>query len=145
MAFLGRGQIHFHQEMARKPHTKHRQANALAQFQPQHRQADGNAQTGGHHHIQIAVVRVIVVVHIARKAQVGVEKVVELAQLVQSVCAGQDAALQSCRPVVHVAEHLLNVQRGKFILRQADGGFQQGELVVTLHQTGEVVQGAGGL
>ena len=42
--------------------------------------------------------------------------------------------------LVHITQHLLHVQVGVFVLRQADGCFQKREVLVTLHQAGKVLQ-----
>ena len=46
---------------------------------------------------------------------------------------------------VDLVEHLLDVHLRELVLRQADGGFHQGKLVIALHQGGEVIQGRGQL
>ena len=54
---------------------------------------------------------------------------------------GWQAALEPRLKLVNIAEDLLDVQVEVFVLRQADGGLEQRELRVALHQTGKVLQG----
>ena len=84
-------------------------------------------------------------VDVAAKAQLLVEKLVQLTQLVQGVRLGHQATLELGAELVYLAQHLLNVQAGVFVLGQADRGFQQGKLVIALHQGGEVVECRGQL
>ena len=143
MAFLRVGEVELDQKMPRKTHAMHPQPHALAQLQPQHGQADGNAQALGQDHVDEAVVRVVVMVHVAGEAQFFIEKMVQFAQLVQRLGVGHQAAFELGAHHVHFVQHLLDVQTREFILRQADGGFQQGKIVVALHQGGEIVQRRG--
>ena len=47
-------------------------------------------------------------------------------------------------PVLLLAQHLLDVEVGVFVLGHADGGFQQGKLVVALDERGEILERRGG-
>ncbi len=52
------------------------------------------------------------------------EELVERAQLLQGCCVGRDAALEAGQQLVHIAQHLLHIQVGIFVLRQAGNGLQ---------------------
>ena len=116
------------------------QAQALRQLDPQHRQRDLDAAPRAQHHVEVAVVRVAVVVDVAAEAQVAKEELVERAQPLQRRGIGGQAALQARQQLVDVAQHLLHVEIGVFVLRQAGRRFQQREMVVALHQRAEVFQ-----
>jgi hypothetical protein len=57
------------------------QSNALRQLQPQHRQADGDTSARAQHHMQVAVVGIVVIIEVAAKAKFVKEKLIEKAQL----------------------------------------------------------------
>ena len=63
------------------------------------------------------------------------EKLVERAQTLHGRRIRRDASLQTGQQLVYIAENLLDIEFGVFVLSQADGGFQQREMLVALHQT----------
>ena len=89
----------------------------------------------------MAVVRVAVVIDIAAEAQVAKEELVERAQALQRRRIGRNPALQPSQQLVDVAQHLLHIEVRVFVLRNADGGFEQRKVVVALHQRAEVLEG----
>ena len=77
LAFVWVRQMHFHQEMPGKADTISLQTNLAGQLQPQQRQANRNTPAGTQHHMQIAVVGVVVVVGVARKTHFFEKELVE--------------------------------------------------------------------
>ena len=126
--------------MAGEAHAAGVQAETLGQLDPEHRQRDLDAAARAQHHVDVAVVRVAVVVDVAAEAQVAEEELVERAQPLQRRRVGRDPALQARQQLVDVAEDLLHVQIGVFVLGDAGRGLQERELVVALHQHAEVLQ-----
>ena len=126
--------------MPRKRHTTRIQAQPAGQLQPQHRQCDRYAAPGFEHSIEVAVVRVVVVVDVAAKAQITKKELIERAQLLQRRRIQRQPALDACQQLIHIAQHLLHVQFGVIVLSQTDGGFQQRKVLITLNQTGEILQ-----
>jgi hypothetical protein len=55
---------------------------------------------------------------------------------------GRDTALQAREQLVQVAKHLLQIEIGVFVLRDAGRGFQQREMLIALHQGAEILQRA---
>jgi len=116
---------HLDEEMPREGHPGRLQPQALRQLQPQHRQRDGDAAARAQHGMQVAVVRRVVVVGVAGKAQLAVEEMVQQAQALQLARVGRQPPRQARLQRVHVGQHLLHVQLGIFVLRQAGGRLQQ--------------------
>ena len=135
------GQQHLHHEVARKTHPAHMQTQPLGQLHPQHRQADGNAPPRAQHRIQVAVVGVVVIVDVARKAQVGIKELVEHVQPLQRRGIAGQASADAGLHLVHIAQQLLHIQLGVLVLRDAGGGFEQRKVLVALHQASEILQG----
>ena len=113
----------------------------LGQFHPQHRQADGNAPACAQHRVQVAVVGVVVVVDVARKAQVGIKELVEHVQPLQRRGIAGQAPADAGLHLVHIAQQLLHIQLRVLVLRDAGGGFEQRKVLVALHQASEILQG----
>ena len=120
--------------MPRKRHAARIQAQAHGQFQPQHRQRDRDAPAGAQHGIEETVVRVVVVVDVAAKTQVPKKELVQCAQALQLGRIARQAALEAGQQLIDIAQHLLHIELRVFVLRQADGGFEQGEMRIALHE-----------
>ena len=126
--------------MPRKRHAARIQAHAHGQFEPQHRQRDWNAPARAQHGVEVAVVRVVVVVDVAAKAQVPKKELVQRAQPLQLGRIARQAALEAGQQLIDIAQHLLHIELRVFVLRQADGSFQQGKMRIALHEAGEILQ-----
>src|SRR4051812_844912 len=116
--------------MAGEADTARMQAYALRKLYPEDGQRDLDAAARAQHHVEIAVVRVAIVVDVAAEAQVTEEELVERAQPLQCRGVGWNAALQAREQLVDVTQHQLQVEIGIFILREAGRGFEQGEMLV---------------
>ena len=121
--------------MPRESHTARIQVQPQRQFQPQHGQRDGNAAPGFQQHIEETVVGVVVVVDVAAEIQVEKEKLVQGPQALQGRRIRRHTPLQAGQQLVHIAQHLLHIELGVFVLRQAGGSLQQWKVLVALHQT----------
>ena len=119
------------------------QAQALSQLQPDHRQGDRDAATGTQHRIEVAVVRVVVVVEVAAEIQVAEKELIERAQALQMRGIGRQAALEPGQQLIDIAEHLLHIEVGVVVLGQAGRGLQQRKVLVAVHQTAEIFQRRG--
>ncbi|MDQ0587066.1 hypothetical protein QFZ47_001175 [Variovorax paradoxus] len=131
--------------MARKADAARLQAQPLRQFHPQHRQRNGNAAARAQHGVQVAVVGVVVVVDVAAEIQVVEEELVERPKPGKRCGIGRQPALEAGEQLVDIAQHLLHVEVGVFVLRQAGGSLEQRKMVVALHQRFEIRQGRGNL
>ncbi|MNG23246.1 hypothetical protein D3C84_1078310 [compost metagenome] len=69
------------------------------------------------------------------------EELIEGAQSLQRRGVGRQAAPQAGQQLVDVAQHLLHVEFGVFVLCQADRSLEQGKLVVAPHERAEILQG----
>ena len=140
---LALGQVDLDHKVPRKANAPRTESQALGQLNPQHRQADRDAAAGAQHGIHITVVRVVVIVDVATKAELPVEEVAEQPQALQGRCIHRDAAFDAGQQLVDIAQHLLDVQLGVLVLRQAAGGFKQRKVLVALHQAGKVFKRRG--
>ncbi|MNK64961.1 hypothetical protein D3C87_842460 [compost metagenome] len=139
------GQRDLDHEMPREADAARLQAQALRQFHPQHGQRDRNAAAGAQHGVQVAVVGVVVVVDVAAEIQVAEEELVQRAQPGQRRGVGRQAALEAREQLVDVAQHLLHVEFGVFVLRDAGGRFEQRKVVIAADQRLEIFQCRGNL
>jgi hypothetical protein len=114
--------------MAGKADAPGKQAQALRQFDPQHSQGNLVATAGAQHDVQVTVVGVAVVIDVAAEAQVAKEKLIERAQALQRRCIGGQSALEARQQLIHVAQHLLDIEVGVFVLGNAGRRFEQGKL-----------------
>ena len=110
----------------------------MRKFEPQNGQRDRDRATRFQHHVDITVVRIVVVVDVAAKTQVAEEELVDGAQFLQRHCVGRNAPLQPCQQLVYLTQDLLHIEFRVFVLGDADGRFEQGELGVAVHQRLEV-------
>jgi hypothetical protein len=100
---------------------------------------DGNAPARAQHGIQVAVFGVVVVVDVAGKAQVGKKNWLSMRRRCNAGHRRASGAAAG-QQLVHIAQQLLHIQLGVFVLRQAGGGFEQGKVLVALHQRGKILQ-----
>ncbi len=127
--------------MAREADTARIEPHAAGELQPQHSQRDRYAATGFEDRVQVAVVRVVVVIDVSAKVQIAEEKLVEHPQALQRWGIGWQATFDAGQQLINIAEHLLHIQIRVLILGHADGGFQQRKMLVTLYQAGKVLKG----
>ena len=102
--------------MPGKRHAAHHQADALGQLHPHHRQGYGDAPARAQHGVEVAIVGVVVVVDVAAKVQVAVEELVQGTQPLQQCRVARQSAFKAGEQLVHVAQHLLHIQLGVFVL-----------------------------
>ncbi|MDT4861051.1 hypothetical protein FQZ97_956420 [compost metagenome] len=114
---LARRDGHAQQEMIGERHALERQADLLAQFHEQHRQRDRDAAPLAHHHVQVRVVRIVVVVGVRAKAEVAIEEMIQQAQPLDGRRAFGDPPLQAQRQHVEGGQFGLQVQVRIGILR----------------------------
>ena len=119
-----------------------RQAQRARQLQPNQRQRNRNPDPALQNLVDEAVRGVVVVIDVAAKTQVFVEKPVERTQARQRRVITPHAAVQTLHQMVHRRQGRLHIQLRIFVLGHANGCFQQRELVIGLHQRLEIVQGA---
>ena len=93
--------------------------------------------------VHIAVGRVVVVVEVAGKAQLGIKESIECAELAQAVALTRQTLGEPHLQPVEFGHHALQIQIGLGILRDADGRFHQRKVVIALHQRSKVLQGRG--
>ena len=107
-------------------------ADTLRQLHPQNRQRHWNAPARMEQSVQVAVVGIVIVVDVAGETQFAVEKLVQRAKALQRRRVSRKPALQACQQLVNIAQHLLNIEAGVFVLGQRDSRFKQRKVLIAL-------------
>ena len=119
-----------------------RQAQRAGQLQPNQRQRNRNPDPALQNLVDKTVRRVVIVIDVAAKAQVFVEKPVERTQARQGRVLAPHAAVQPLHQMIHGRQGRLHIELRIFVLCHANRRLQQREVVVGLHQRLEIVQRA---
>lgn len=129
--------------MPRKADARGGQPQALSQLQPYHRQSNWNRAARAQNNTHIAVARVVKMIQVGRKIQITVKELIQYAQLLQWPGICRHTALHTGQQLIHIIEHPLHIQRGVFILAQADSCLQKGKLSITVNQRCKIFQRCG--
>ena len=129
--------------MARKPDAPGLQVQALGQLHPQHCQRNRDTASRAKHGVEVAVVRIVVIVDVAAETQIVEKELIQQAQALQRRRIGRQTALEPRQQLIDIAQDLLHVEFGIFVLRQTGRRFEQRKVLVALYQRAEIFKGGG--
>jgi hypothetical protein len=114
------GQRDAQQEMTRERHAAHGNIHLRRHLQIQHRQRDRDTAPALEHHVQVAVIRVVVIVDVRPEAQFAKEVTVQNADALLDVGIVRNAALDAQGEFVDLREHGLQIEIGIGVLRERE-------------------------
>jgi hypothetical protein len=137
---LARRNRHANQEVAGEGNTLERQADLLAEFHVEDGQRDRNTPALLEHHVQVRIVRIVVVVRVGAEAEIAIEEMIEQAQALDGRRSLRDPALQAQGQNIQGCQFGLQVQVRIGVLGDRQRGLGERDRVVVGHEAGEVVQ-----
>src|SRR5471032_1928740 len=137
---VGRG--HAQQEMRWKRYATHRNTELFAHLQIHYGQRNRNPATPLQHHVQVAVIGVVVVVVIAGETQLAEEEPIQYADFLLDVGVVGHTAAHTQDQLVDLGQYALQIEVQIRVLGERQRRLGERQTLVLRHWRGEIVEDA---